>query len=225
MSDAPVDTVLFDLDDTLVTYRQTPAEVLEAAFDDVGVDPLFSIEDYYARYDRHLREEDSIKAIWRESFAAAAAANGHDPELGRAVAASFDDIRDPTAVDLLPGAADALDALAATHRIGLVTNGPPDVQRPKMEAVGLDRWLDAAVFAGYDTEPKPDPEPFDRALSALDARPEGSVHVGNSLRSDVAGAHAAGIQSVWIPAWEEDQTVEPHYRIDSIGDLRRPPWV
>ncbi len=225
MSDAPVDTVLFDLDDTLVTYRRTPAEILADAFEQVGVDPVFSIDDYYARYATHLRQHDTIQDIWRECFAAAAADNGHDPDLGREVAAAFDDLRDPAGVDLLPGAEETLEVLSAEYRIGLVTNGPPDVQRPKIDAANLDRWLDTAVFAGYDTEPKPDPEPFGRALADLDACAEKSVHVGNSLRSDVAGAHAAGLRSVWIPSYEEERTVEPHYQVAALPDLRRPPWL
>lgn len=45
---------------------------------------------------------------------------------------------------------------------------------------------------------KPRPEPFRRALEALDVDPPGVVHVGDSLSSDVAGASDLGIRVAWV---------------------------
>ena len=225
MTDRPVDTVLFDLDDTLVTYRRSSGEVLADAFEAVGVDPFFEVEAYYERYESFLREHDSIRDLRRACFRDIADGCGHDGDLADRVADAFHDLRDPTAVDLLPGAEEVLDALTADHRLGVVTNGTPDVQRPKIEAAGLGDRFETIVFAGHDTAPKPDPEPFDRALDALDGVPERAIHVGNSLGSDVAGAHAAGLQSAWIPAYEEDHAAEPHYALESLHDLLSPPWM
>ena len=49
-------------------------------------------------------------------------------------------------------------------------------------------------FASSASQTAPTPAPFEAALSALSVRPERAVHVGNSLRSDVAGARAAGVR-------------------------------
>jgi putative hydrolase of the HAD superfamily len=221
----PVETVLFDLDDTLVTYNRTTEEVLAEAFAAVGTEPLFPVEAYFDRYEEFLRETDSIEALRKACFAAVAEERGHDPGLGRDVARAFNARRDHGDVRLLAGAREVLDAFAEEYRLGIVTNGPPDVQRPKLDRVDLDATFETVVFAGYDTAPKPETEPFHRALSALDSNPERAVHVGNSLASDVAGAHAAGLRSVWIPAYEEDVEVDPHYSLDSLAALRRPPWA
>jgi putative hydrolase of the HAD superfamily len=43
---------------------------------------------------------------------------------------------------------------------------------------------------------KPDPRIFEIALTAVQAPPERTVHFGDSLLADVAGARAAGITPV-----------------------------
>ncbi|WP_380678062.1 HAD family hydrolase [Salinigranum sp. GCM10025319] len=224
MTTEPVDTVLFDLDDTLVTYNRTTADLLDEAFDAVGVDPFFSAEAYFARYEEFLPITDSIEELREACFAAIAGDGGRDPAVGRDVARAFNARRDHGDVRLLPGAREVVDAFHDEYRLGIVTNGPPEVQRPKLAGAGLDDAFETVVFAGYDTDPKPDPAPFHRALSMLESESERAVHVGNSLASDVAGAHAAGLRSVWIPAYEEEETVEPHYRFGSLASLRNPPW-
>ncbi|AUV82944.1 haloacid dehalogenase [Salinigranum rubrum] len=224
MTATPVDTVLFDLDDTLVTYNRSTAELLDESFGAVGVDPFFSAEAYFSRYEEFLPTTDSMEALREACFAAIADDSGRDPSLGRDVARAFNARRDHGDVRLLPGARDVLDAFADEYRLGIVTNGPPDVQRPKLVGAGLDETFETVVFAGYDTEPKPKPEPFRRALAALDSSADRAAHVGNSLASDVAGAHAAGLRSVWVPAYEESVDVTPHLRLDSLDELTEHPW-
>ncbi|WP_136589358.1 HAD family hydrolase [Salinigranum halophilum] len=224
MTNPPVDTVLFDLDDTLVTYNRSTAEVLDEAFAAVGVDPFFAAEAYFSRYEEFLPVTDSIEGLREACFSAIAADNGYDSTLGRDVARAFNARRDHGDVRLLPGAREVLDAFAGEYRLGIVTNGMPAVQRPKLASAALDETFETVVFAGHDTEPKPAAEPFRRALSALDSDAETAAHVGNSLASDVAGAHAAGLRSVWIPAYEEEATIKPHYRLDSLWSLQNLSW-
>jgi putative hydrolase of the HAD superfamily len=224
MNSTPVDTVLFDLDDTLVTYNRSTAELLGESFEAVGVDPFFSAEAYFSRYEEFLPTTDSIEALREACFSAIADDKGRDAALGRDVARAFNARRDHGDVRLLPGAREVLDAFADEYRLGIVTNGPPDVQRPKLAGAGLDEAFETVVFAGYDTAPKPEPEPFHRALAALDSSADRAAHVGNSLASDVAGANAAGLRSVWVPAYEESADVTPHHRLDSLDELVDHSW-
>jgi putative hydrolase of the HAD superfamily len=225
MTSSSVDTVLFDLDDTLVTYNRSTAAVLDEAFAAVGVDPFFSAEAYFERYEEFLPRTDSIEGLREACFSAIAADSGRDPAVGRDVARAFNARRDHGDVRLLPGAREVLDAFADEYRLGLVTNGMPTVQRPKLARTGLDETFETVVFAGHDTEPKPAAEPFHRALSRLDASADRAAHVGNSLASDVAGANAAGLRSVWVPAYEESVDVTPHLRLDSLDELVGHSWA
>ncbi|GIJ46044.1 hypothetical protein Val02_29300 [Virgisporangium aliadipatigenens] len=57
----------------------------------------------------------------------------------------------------------------------------------------------AAVVASEDVGAyKPARVMFERALGLLGLRADEVVHVGDSLRTDVAGARAAGIRAIWV---------------------------
>jgi len=220
-----VDAVLFDLDGTLVEYDRSPADLLEVAFEAAAVEPFFGVEAYLDRFDDHLGPDVSIADGRANCFAEIAERRGRAPDLGRRVAAAYASERDQSRVSALPGAVEALDALAADHALGAVTNGPPEMQTAKLEAAGLADRFETVVFAGHETPPKPDPEPFAVALDALGVPADRAVHVGNSLSSDVAGAHAAGLRSAWVPAESgADPDPEPHYALASLAELRRTPW-
>lgn len=83
-------------------------------------------------------------------------------------------------------------------RLALVTNGPSDLQRWKLRSVGLEERFDAVAISGEIGVAKPDPFPFQKILEELDADPRYVWHIGDSLSSDVAGARAAGLVSVWL---------------------------
>ena len=220
MSSREIDAVLFDLDDTICEYCRTGEELLEAAFAAAEVDPLFTAEEYYARYDAYLDDSTEIADLREACFRDLATDAGTDPALGTRVADAYEAARDYRNVRFLPGAKAALSTLADEYRLGMVTNGSPSMQRKKLDALGIEAVFDAIVFAGYDAPRKPDPAPFRLVLDRLDATPDRAVHVGNSLDTDVAGARAAGIASVWIPITEEtDGHVRPDFELDSLADL------
>jgi putative hydrolase of the HAD superfamily len=224
----PVEAVLFDLDDTLLRYRRPPGEVLAAAFETVGVEPLFPVSAYYDRFSEFADRTGSMAELRRECFAALCRDRGHDPGVGREVADAYAAARDHRDVELLPGARETVERLASDYRLGVVTNGPPDAQRQKLDASGLEPTFDTVVYAGTDAPAKPAPEPFALALDNLGVDAAAAVHVGNSPESDVAGAHAAGLRSVWIPDVGRDSdeaSVEADYRLGSLSELRSPPWT
>ena len=218
-----VDAVLFDLDDTLCEYRRSGEELLAAAFDDVGVDRFFEASEYYAHYEEFMQRTDSMVDLRRECFAAIAEDRGRDPEVGRAVADAYAAERDHANVRPLPSAGEAVEALAADHRLAVLTNGAPEMQSEKLSALPFRDAFEAVVHAGYDAPRKPKPDPYHYALDLLDATPERAVHVGNSLSTDVPGAHAAGVRSAWLSDGSDPEPV-PDYRLDSLRDLVTPPW-
>lgn len=225
--EAPTEAVLFDLDDTLCSYRRSAADVLEVAFERAGVGPVFEPATYYGRYREYLEKDVEFADFHERCFGDLAVEEGHDRADGIAVARAFCEERDQRNVEPLPEATTVLDALADEYALGLITNGHPEMQRQKLEAIELLESFETIVYAGCDTRPKPDPEPFSVALEALELEAERAVYVGNSLSSDVAGARAAGVRSVWIPedgSASETPDPEPDYVLESLSDLRTPPW-
>ncbi|AGB39216.1 HAD family hydrolase [Natronococcus occultus] len=223
---APIDTVLFDLDDTLCRYRRSAADVLEIAFERAGVGSVFEPGAYYDRYREYLERATRPVDLHEQCFGDLAVESGYDRADGLAVARAFREERDQRNVEALPGATATVEALAEEYTLGLVTNGLSAMQRQKLEATGLEDAFETTVYAGEDAAPKPDPEPFDLALDELGSVAERTVYVGNSLSADIAGARAAGLASAWLPA--ETAPVEPEpspdYVLESLADLRSPPW-
>lgn len=224
MTRGDVDVVLFDLDDTLCAFVQSSGTLLSDSFDAVGVEPFFSLSEYQDRYSDYIDESDTVEALRASCFADLAAERGHDRETGRALAAAYSELRDYT-VEPRPGAAAVVETLAETYTLGLVTNGRPSIQRPKLDDLEFVDHFETVVFGGHEVPAKPSPEPFHRALDALGVDPGRAVHVGDSLASDVAGARAAGVRSVWVVGdAEADPDPEPSYAVESLRELVPPPW-
>jgi len=174
-------------------------------------------------YLRHLREWTPRfrKEIWIRALAA----EGLDDDalaahLGALFARRRRELQAP-----LPDAEQILQRLrSAGLRIGLLTNGAPDLQREKIEASGLGLYFDAAVVSGEIGTGKPEPEIFRHLLQKLGTAPHESLMVGNSLSRDVAGAKRAGMPSCWLALEGEEEPVglvEPDYTIRSLGELPR----
>lgn len=218
--------MLFDLDDTLCEYRQSGAELLAQAFERVDVEPFFDIENYQDRYNEFAEITDSSEALREECFAAIAEERGRDPDLGRVIAEAYADQRDYRDVRPLPGVCETITSLAQDYRLGIVTNGSPNAQTQKLEAIELTDAFDVVIHAGHEAPSKPDPEPFRQAISELDTPPDSAVYVGDSLDSDVTGAQAAGLRTVWFRDDESDPDPDtsPEYTIDSMSELNDPPW-
>lgn len=88
--------------------------------------------------------------------------------------------------------------LADRYRLGLLTNGAPDLQREKIAGSGLAHYFDAIVISGDHGVGKPDPRIFGLTLSALGVEAREAVMVGNSLEADMVGAKRAGIYAIWV---------------------------
>lgn len=221
-TDADPSTVFLDLDETICEHPRSTADRLADAFDSAGVEPFFEVSDF-RRWLAQVTADSSV-GLREKCFTGIADEQGRNPDDALAVARAYED-PDPTAVEFLPGAESALDALGERHSLALVTNGDRETQSAKLAALDIADHFDAMTFTEPDGPVKPDPDHFHRTLSAMGLAADDVVHVGNSLRSDVAGAQAAGVSAVWLARTEEDVDHVPEYQIDSMHDLHEPPWI
>lgn len=88
-----------------------------------------------------------------------------------------------------------LDRLAGCPK-ALVTNADDGFLRRALERGGLR--FDVVVTSEAVRAYKPDAAPFLTALQKLGLRPGEVLHVGDSLREDVAGARGAGMRTAWV---------------------------
>lgn len=218
------DVILFDLDGTLCEYERPSDTVLAATFEQLGVDPLFDMQAFHGRYTEFLREAETGEELYEQCFTALATDAGYDVEFGHQLTATFLRERDVTAVVPCHGAHEVIQALDGRTLTGLVTNGHPDLQRRKLEAIEMDDVFDAEIYAGYDCPAKPAPDAFERILIELDVEPSDAVYVGNSPTHDVAGAHNAGLRSVLITNGKAVGSERPTVRCSSLIELLTIEW-
>ncbi|MDX1650707.1 MAG: HAD family hydrolase, partial [Myxococcota bacterium] len=130
-------------------------------------------------------------------------------------------------VHAIEGARETLAALAqAGVRRALVCDTgltPGRVVRAHLAREGLLEHLEVCVFSDEVGAPKPDPRTFRAALEPLGAAPARCIHVGDLLRTDVAGARSVGMGTVRIRAAHDDPSELPEADaiVDSHAELRR----
>ena len=93
---------------------------------------------------------------------------------------------------VIAGMHEVLDRVASPHPVGLITNGPSDIQRLKLEQSGLTGAFGREVISGELGIGKPEPSVFLGLLDGLGADPSASVMVGDSWERDVLGGLGAG---------------------------------
>jgi HAD superfamily hydrolase (TIGR01509 family) len=117
-----------------------------------------------------------------------------------------------TAGGLVEGARELLDDLHGDVRLGLITNGYSEVQRPRLTHFDLSHYFEAVVVSSEIGHAKPSAAFFDHAFTALGSPDPATVLVvGDSLSSDIAGGRNAGTVTCWFnPAGKPVPTDSVH---------------
>lgn len=217
------EAVLFDLDGTLLTYDQDPADNVRDAFARADVAQFCTTEELWAAAEAVGHAESDHDFLTRLFEIAA---ERHDGPTARApaLATAYEAVVDHTQVSPRPGVEAALDAAQGAGKVGMVTNGEREKQTLKLDTLGITDHFETVVYAGEQTPPKPDPEPFHLACGDLSVTPDRSLYVGNTLEADVQGAKRAGLDVVWYPT-ERDQADpggydhQPDHTVETLATL------
>jgi HAD superfamily hydrolase (TIGR01509 family) len=124
-----------------------------------------------------------------------------------------------------PDVKPCLDRLATDHKLGLVTNGPYDLQCSKLEASELRGYFGVVLVSRQVGILKPDPRIFTLALDQLGVTATDSVFVGDTPKTDIVGAHAAGMKAIWLNRYNVPQPegIIPDRTIRSLAELQDTP--
>lgn len=144
----------------------------------------------------HRLVPDYRVEVWRDALARCGVAQ---TELGEELARRFLTERRRRQA-AYPWARDALAGLRGRLRLGIITNGAPDLQRLKLVGTGLADWFDPVVVSGELGAGKPEPAIFAHALERAEVEAETAVMIGDSWSRDVLGARGAGLRAVWVNA-------------------------
>lgn len=128
-------------------------------------------------------------------------------------------------VTVYPGVVDAVREIkAAGLQTGLVTSKNRQGALRGLRLVGLEALMDVMVCADEVTNPKPHPEPVEKALALLGADPATTVYVGDSIH-DMRAGRAAGVRTaavLWGPFGRSHlEDAEPDWWLASPQELVR----
>ena len=127
----------------------------------------------------------------------------------------FDYFADAGAWELFDDVIPALDALGQRGlRLAIVSNFDARLF-PICAGLGIADAFDVIVVSSRVGYAKPDPRIFQHALARMGVRTSDALHVGDSEREDIAGAHAAGLRAIQIDR-AHTKPVAPN----TIRDLR-----
>ena len=216
-------TIGFDADDTLWQnerfFRMTEQTFADLLADYAAPDHL--VERLLAAERRNIgRYGFGIKGFTLSMIETAIAVTDERVPaavIGRIIALGQELLRHP--IELLPEARGAVAALAGRYRVLLITKGDLLDQERKLAQSGLGDLFDGVEIVS-DKTPRVYAEIFARHGDGA----ERAMMIGNSLRSDVIPAIAAGSWGVFVPhdlTWALEHAAAPsdHARFRELADL------
>jgi len=198
---------LFDLDDTLFHHRQAVRDGIAAHVASTlpEVDAAAHLDRWDAleeqHYHRYLTGEldylGQRRAGARDFMAGFGVALDSDAD----AEAWFEEylLEYVRAWTLYDDALPCLRALTtAGLRLGMITNGIPSFQQPKLDTLELAAHFEHVVTSGEFGVPKPNPSIFLHTCALFGVDPSEAVYVGDRLHTDAIGARDAGLTGVWL---------------------------
>jgi len=106
----------------------------------------------------------------------------------------------PPRIVAYPGAEPLLSRLRASHRLGLVSDGYQEVQRLKLDSLGLSNYLEAVVYSDAfgRKDWKPSTKPFEAVLSMLGVSPSEAAYIADNPLKDFLGAREIGMTTIRV---------------------------
>lgn len=153
---------------------------------------LVKTEEWYATYlaqGQVTRDELMRLALMRLGF--------DDPERASRLGDAYATRRDAM-LKLFPEVPGVIEKLKSRFPLGLVTNGPADVQRQEIATLGIQSDFQYIFIEGEMGRGKPLPEVFRHVESEVRAQPPEILFVGNSYAHDIRPAISAGWRTAWV---------------------------
>ena len=206
-------TALFDLDGTLIDSIRLILDSYHHTLSEHNLPPR-SDEEWLRGVGTPLHVQF---AAWRES-----------PDVLEAMIATyraFNLEHHDRMVTIYPGVLEAIREIKARGiQTGLVTSKNRHGATKGLKLVGLDALIDVLVCADEVTNPKPHPEPVEKAVTLLGADHAATVYVGDSIH-DMHSGRAAGVHTaaaLWGPFKRSHlESARPDYWLNTPADLVR----
>ena len=219
-----IETVLFDLDDTILDFHKAEALALSGTLEQLGVAPtperiaLYS-EINAAQWRRLEAGEITRAEVLTTRFRLFFREIGEERSCDQAQA--IYEARLSEGHFFIDGAIDVLDAIHQQYALYLVSNGNLRVQEGRLRSAAISHYFQNIFISECIGADKPSRLFFDRCFAQIpNFDPETALIVGDSLTSDIQGGINAGIRTCWFnPGGKPVRFgIQPDYE---ISDLRK----
>jgi len=219
--------ILFDADDTLFDFKRSARHALAETL----VDHKIEVSDTHFQIYETINHEVWL-AFERQEITAVELRKVRFEHFLNAIG----EYRDPIEMNrhyllllsktkfMLEGAVELVESLQQeNYRIGLITNGLKEVQRPRIAQAKMEKYFEVIVVSDEIGVSKPHEGFFEHAFSAM-GRPDKRevIVVGDSLNSDIQGGNNFGVHTCWFnPRGATNLTGhQPTYQIQKLEQLR-----
>lgn len=218
--------LLFDLDNTLLSFDKSEAFALRQTFEDSGIPFLDEYEPIYHKinrtcWERFERNELTIAELktLRMQLTLEQLCFDRDPIL---FSEQYRDHLSSTAF-FVDGAWELIQHLHGQYELIIITNGITKVQESRLKNTNLNPYFSHIVISEKIGTAKPNTAFFDYTFDQIGHPPKEEVLViGDSLGSDILGGNNYGVDTCWhnFKLLENTKNIQPTYEIHQILDLK-----
>jgi pyrophosphatase PpaX len=198
-----INTLLFDLDGTLLDSFSVHLEIFKTTFAQFGI---------------HLSEEEFLKTYspnWYETYEAF----GLRKEDWEAADSFWLKEAEKINARLFPGVKEIFLKLDKYFTLGLVTSGSKSRVERDIKATGIINFFKTVVTGDDVKVPKPSPEGLEIAFRNLDKQPNEVIYIGDSS-ADYEMAKAAGVYFIGVSSeFNNLSNNHPDYSVHSIIEI------
>ena len=145
-------------------------------------------------------------------------------DLRRRVLKEFEELVIADPPPLIEGVRETLEFLSPRCKMGIICDTgvtPGRVLRKVLAGHQILGFFNVTVFSDEIGYNKPHKTMFETALTNLEAKPSEAIHVGDLLHTDIAGAKAIGMKTVWFnrKGTANSEPHKPDYKIKTLPEL------
>lgn len=184
-----ISAVVFDLDDTLYSEKDYVRSGYKAVSKTIP-----QVADAEKKlWESFLGGKPAIDMVLKESGIYSEPLKAHCLSVYRA--------HDPE-IEFYEGVREMLKKLKIGGlKTGIITDGRPDGQRKKIEALGLESLVDEIIITdelGGPEYRKPNPRAFELMKERLGVPYDEMVYIGDNIRKDFIAPEELGMKSIWF---------------------------
>lgn len=224
--------ILFDIDNTLLSFDQFVIETMKIGFEEFGIgvyrDEMYEVFQQVNSGLWHKIEngELTLEQLKKQRWNAVFSALGKSAD-GEAFERYFRERLFESAIPVA-GAIELLEALHGKYTLCVASNGPYLQQVNRLKRAGMLPYFSDLFISEEIGSSKPSEHFFNTCMERLRTRLQQSIQpsevmiVGDSLSSDMAGGVRAGMKTCFYNPEKKPMTAELHldYQVASLTEIQ-----